>query len=104
MPAARPADVVPLIGWVPGNWTDSSLLVGAVLRSWEDRFGAQLVEIGPDEIRLLVDRPPRTLQAAQAIAAEHFAFADECGGKGLSTVSRIAADLITNPIWSFWWD
>lgn len=104
VPAARPADVVPLIGWVPGNWTDSSLPVGAVLRSWEDRFGAQLVEIGSDEIRLLVDRPPRTLQSAQAIAAEHFAFADECGGKGLSTVSRIAADLISNPFWSFWWD
>jgi hypothetical protein len=104
VPAARPADVVPLIGWVPANWTEGTLPVGAVLRSREDRFGAQLVEIGSDEIRLLADRPPRTLQAAQAIAAEHFAFADECGGKGLSTVSRIAADLISNPFWSFWWD
>ncbi|MGH3409114.1 MAG: DUF4253 domain-containing protein [Streptosporangiaceae bacterium] len=95
---------MPLIGWVPANWTSGSLPVGAVLRSWEDRFGAQLVEIGFDEIRLLVNRPPRTLQSAQAIAAEHFAFADGCGGKGLSTVSRIARDLISNPFWSFWWD
>jgi Domain of unknown function (DUF4253) len=77
VPAARPADILPRIGWAGAinNRTASELAV--VLRSWEDRFGARLLEVGFDDIRLLVSRPPQTLQAAQPIAAEHFAFSDE---------------------------
>jgi hypothetical protein len=44
----------------------------------EDRFGARLIDVGYADIRLLVERPPRTLAAAQRIAAEHVVFADEC--------------------------
>lgn len=102
VPASRPADVLPLVGWHGTLQFDSSLPIAAVLRSWEDRFGARLVEIGFDELRLLVERPPRTLEAAQAIAAEHFAFADE--SSGLNRISRIAPHLVGQPFWSFWWD
>jgi hypothetical protein len=104
VPAARPADILPLIGWLGSDRFDSALPIAAVLRSWEDRFGARLVEAGHDEIRLLVDRPPRTLDHARAVAAEHYALADECGGRGLSTVPAIAASLIGSPFWAFWWD
>jgi Domain of unknown function (DUF4253) len=74
-----------------------------VLRSWEDRFGARLLEVGFDDIRLLVSRPPQTLEAAQPIAAEHFAFADDAH-KGLHHVGWIARALVNNPFWDFWWD
>jgi hypothetical protein len=104
VPAARPADILPLIGWLGSDRFDSALPMAAVLRSWEDRFGARLVEAGHDEIRLLVDKPPRTPGHARAIAAEHYAFADECGGRGLSTVPAIADNLIGSPFWTFWWD
>jgi hypothetical protein len=73
------------------------------LRSWEDRFGARLLEVGFDDIRLLVSRPPQTLQAAQPIAAEHFAFSDEAH-KGLREIPEIARALVNNPFWDFWWD
>ncbi len=43
----------------------------AVLGSWEDRFGAPLIDVGFAGPRLLVERPPRALEAAQRIAAEH---------------------------------
>jgi hypothetical protein len=70
-PAARPADVLPLIGWDGAvNRYHTALPIAAVLRSWEDRFGARLLDIGFAQIRLLAQRPPRTLQAAQSIAAE----------------------------------
>jgi len=74
-----------------------------VLRSWEDRFGARLLEVGFDDIRLLVSRPPQTLRAARPIAAEHFAFSDEAH-KGPRHVGEIARALVNNPFWDFWWD
>jgi len=108
VPAGRPADVLPLIGWsgfAPG--TDGTLSLAAVLRSWEDRFGARLLDVGFAEIRLLVERPPRTRETAQRLAAEQFVFCDECtlaGHVGLSDVSSIAARLVNTPLWGFWWD
>jgi len=63
-----------------------SVEIAAVLRSWEDRFGARLLEVGYAAIRVLVSRPPQTSEAAQLIAAEHFAFCDEAGRTGLRGV------------------
>ncbi len=76
-----------------------------MLRSWEDRFGARLLTIGPGaEIQLLVDRPPRTREAAEQIAVEHCVFCDECAGQGLGSVPEVAAAILDAPIWTFWWD
>jgi hypothetical protein len=74
-----------------------------VLRSWEDRFGARLLEVGSADIMLLVSRPPQTLEAAQRIADEHFAFADEAHN-GPRWISEIARTIVNNPFWDFWWD
>lgn len=93
IPAARPADVLPLVGWIPSDWPGGMLPTAAVVRSWEARFGARLLTIGPGRIQLLAERPPRTSAAAERLAAEHFAFCDECGGQGLRYVSAIAASL-----------
>ena len=100
--ADRPADVLPRIGYTGAR--RDPLQVAAVLRSWEDRFGARLLRVGFDEIQLLAERPPRTVQAAYHVAAEHCAFCDECGGTGLKDVPDIAEYLLSTPIWTFWWD
>jgi hypothetical protein len=50
------------------------------LRSREDWFGARLIDVGYADLRLLVERPPLTLQAAQRIAAEQVVLADDCTG------------------------
>ncbi len=75
-----------------------------MLRSWEDRFGARLLQAGFAEIRLLAVRPPRTLQAAEHVAAEHCAFCDGCAGKFLRDIPGVAAELLGTPIWTFWRD
>jgi Domain of unknown function (DUF4253) len=104
VPAARPADVLPRIGWNGSDRFDwNPLPIAAVLRSWEDRFGARLLEVGFARIRLLVERPPATIEAARAIAAEHFAFCDEAQ-VGLHDVGLIADSLVNAPLWTFWWD
>lgn len=108
--ADRPADVLTVTGWVTTAF-DNSLPLSAVLRSWEDRFGARLLQAGPSaEIRLLVERPPRTPTEALQVAAEHWAFCDgwidERHGErsDLTNIQEIAPLVINNPIWGFWWD
>jgi hypothetical protein len=103
VPAERPADILPRLGWAGAASNRSASELAVVLRSWEQRFGARLLEVGFDEIRLLVSRPPSTLHAAQPIAAEHVAFSDEAH-KGLRGISDIARALVNNPFWDFWWD
>ena len=77
--ADRPADVLLVIGWAGlVNCGESLLELTAVLRSWEDRFGARLIDVGYADLRLLVERPPRTLQAAQHIAAEQVVLGGDC--------------------------
>jgi Domain of unknown function (DUF4253) len=104
--ASRPADVLAAIGWggVANRGHDFLLTVVTVLRSWEDRFGARLLDVGFADVRLLVERPPRTLAAAERIAAEHYVFCDECSGEGLKDIPSIAASLVLAPVWAFWWD
>lgn len=102
--ADRPADVLPVIGWGGlVNKGESLLPLTAILRSWEDRFGARLIDVGYADLRLFAERPPRTLQAAQRIAAEQVVLADECTG-GARYIPGIAERLVNAPIWTFWWD
>jgi len=110
VPAARPADVLALVGFngtVNGYGTPE--LLSAALRSWEDRFGAVLIEIGFAHIRMLVRRPPRSLPNAEAVAAELYVMCDEVWSPGKPAVSvldvrGIAEHTLDIPIWSMWWD
>jgi hypothetical protein len=109
IPAPRPADAIAVIGWSPFDPRYSPLpnspWIAAVLRSWEDRFGAQLLTVGHGaKITLLVKRPPHDHNAAQHLAAEHVVFCDECAGRGLRDISDISDAIINAPIWTFWWD
>lgn len=109
--ARRPADIPTAVGWLVTDAWDSTLPVSAVLRSWEDRFGARLVVMGPGaEVRLLVQRPARTMAVAQAIAAELWAFADTWVDyrderyAQLDEVSSIIPRVLDASIWGLWWD
>jgi hypothetical protein len=65
VPASRPADVLAVIGLNDVNRNVDPALPAAVLRSWEDRFGAVLVEVGFAHIRLLARRPPPAANLAR---------------------------------------
>lgn len=109
VPASRPADVLALIGHDTVNRDRDPRPLAAVLRSWEDRFGATLMEVGFAHIRLLAQRPPRALPDARAVAAELWAMCDEFWPAGtmstaLWSVSDIAECILATPIWSLWLD
>jgi Domain of unknown function (DUF4253) len=102
--AGRPADALAVIGWGGLVNAEQPLLeLTAVLRSWEDRFGAWLIDVADAELRLFVDRPPRSLEAAQRVAAEQVGLADECI-ESMKDIPNIAVRLVNAPIWTFWWD
>ncbi len=109
VPASRPADMLALVGYNGTvNRYGSPALLSAVLRSWEDRFGSIVLEVGFDHIRLLVRRPPRTRQAAEATAAEIWAMCDEFWmaerPEALTYVSEIADYVRGAPFWALWLD
>jgi hypothetical protein len=89
------------------GWNDALVTAvprAAVLRSWEDRFGARLLRVGLAEFSVLARRPPRALESARHVAAEQWAFCNEFGGTGLHDVSGMTASLMNSPVWTFWWD
>ena len=103
--AHRPADAVTALGWTGAvNVHDDPVLMSTVLRSWEDRWAARVVEIGFDTLTLTVGIPPRDRQRALALAAEHFAFCPDNITQGAGTVAAYAESLRDSPVWTFWWD
>jgi len=73
VPCNRPADCVALIGGIAANEVDISE-ISAVLRSWEERFGAVLVAVEPCLATLAISAPPSTPAQALVAAAEQLAF------------------------------
>jgi hypothetical protein len=103
--ARRPADAVTALGWTGAvNVHQDPATMSAVLRSWEDRFAARVVEIGFDTLALTVGIPPHDRQSALVVAAEHFAFCPDNVWQGSGTIGSYAEGLAGNRVWRFWWD
>ncbi|MFE5555695.1 DUF4253 domain-containing protein [Streptomyces sp. NPDC056544] len=106
VPAGRPADIPAAIGWSgPVNHVNDVARLCAVLRSWEDRFGARVVALSYARLDLSVAAPPQSPDEALAVAAEHFAFCPDNVWQGYESIRRYAEQaLLGNAHWTFWWD
>ncbi|MFJ6479553.1 MULTISPECIES: DUF4253 domain-containing protein [unclassified Streptomyces] len=106
VPVGRPADLPAAIGWSgPVNHVTDVARLCAVLRSWEDRFGARVVALSSARLDLSVAAPPQSLDEALAVAAEHFAFCPDTIWQGYESIRLYAEQaLLGNPHWTFWWD
>jgi hypothetical protein len=93
VPVTRGADVPGLIGW-EASWVPGTL--SAVLRSWEDRYGAQLLGLAGANLYLHVRRPPLPGEDRIKAAAELSAFC--------SDMDDDPATMAAESLWSFWWD
>lgn len=106
--ASRSSDALWLMGWSgPVNSGADMAETTAVLRDWEQRFGARVVGVrGPDVLLLSVAAPPRDHEQALLVAAEHFAFCPDNIWMDLEspTLEAYARKLIGRGSWSFWWD
>jgi hypothetical protein len=108
VPAARSADVLTAVGWCGAvNYIHEKFVLSSVLRSWEERFGARVIEIGFDTLHLAVAAPPASPRSAELVAAEHFAFCPDNivqGPSGGTVRSYAAQQVLGKTGWSFWWD
>jgi hypothetical protein len=76
VPATRPSDVMSVLA---PEWTEymSDDQLTAVLRSWEERFGAVITTMAPGVLGLVVGAPPTGHDQALALADEQVAFAPD---------------------------
>jgi hypothetical protein len=76
----------------------------AALRSWRDRFGAELVGLSHDTMNLRVAHPPASREDALDLAREQYVYCPDNVDQGVGTLSAFAAYLMGNTWWDFWWD
>ncbi|MFJ7152133.1 DUF4253 domain-containing protein [Streptomyces sp. NPDC100445] len=106
VPARRSADIPAAIGWTgPLDYDEDVARVCAVLRSWEDRFGARVVALGRDTLVVSVAAPPTGAEEREALAAEHYAL---CPGilspDGPADLGAYADTLASAVSWALRWD
>ncbi|GAA4575223.1 DUF4253 domain-containing protein [Planotetraspora kaengkrachanensis] len=101
----RGADALVAIGWQGAlhhnEWT---VPLAAVVRSWEDRFGARVVGLGFNTLDLSIAAPPATPEHALRVAAEHWTFCPDTLLQGPGTLVDYAHEIVGQNAWSFWWD
>ncbi|MFF4306785.1 DUF4253 domain-containing protein [Streptomyces sp. NPDC001601] len=102
VPARRGSDALAVIGWS----AEAPLpLLCALLRSWEDRFGAEAVAVFGSELYVSVARPPVEAEHADLLALEHvLSTADNIVDDPPTPFPEYAAELVGRASWSFWWD
>src|SRR5262249_26265456 len=77
---------------------------GAVLRSWQEKYGAGLFCLRSDVLGLEVERAPREGEGALELAREQFLFCRDIVEQGTQSLERLAAELLGGELWFFWWD
>jgi Domain of unknown function (DUF4253) len=76
----------------------------AVLRYWQQRYGAELVTLTGDQIELLVARPPRDPATIARAAVEMLGYCPDLDVLGTGMIAVLAKEVVPHRRWSFWWD
>lgn len=101
LPAADAAEAPAWLGWGGWNAVPPPEILVAALRSWRDRFGAELAGVSGAAFSLSVERPPPDRDAALALARELARVCPTALGEG--TYQELAAELM-GEWWGLWWD
>ncbi|MFF7448502.1 MULTISPECIES: DUF4253 domain-containing protein [unclassified Streptomyces] len=96
----RGTDAPAALHWPP---VDDALT--ALLHSWEDRFGAQVVALTHGGLFVSAANPPKDLHEAHVLAGEHYlACPDVFHNSFDDWENTYPRELMTRREWYFWWD
>lgn len=104
VPAGHGWEVPAYTAWGAWNECPPPELHIAALRSWHERFGAELVGMSADVLDVRVTRRPATREEALALASEHFEYCPDIVWQGSETLAPLAATYMVSDFWYFWWD
>lgn len=104
VPTTNGYEVPAYLAW--GGWNDNPMpeYHVAALRSWEKRYGTELVGITSDVLNLRSSNRPKNREEAIALANEHYAYCSDIVDQGAGTLSELAASYLKSDWWYFWWD
>lgn len=104
LPTTDSAEALAHLRW--GGWNDCPApeYQVAALRSWRDRYGIDLVGASADVLNLRAARRPQTRDEALDLAREHFWHCNDSIYQSAGTLSVLAAGLLADDWWRFWWD
>lgn len=75
----------------------------AALRSWHDRYGAEVYYLGVSALELRVARPLQQLGEVAAVAIEQYAYCDDLG-QVIGEPDQVARRQVPAGQWHFWLD
>lgn len=104
LPVSRSSEVLSYLLY--GNWNacpppEYHL---AAQRSWSERYGAEIVGINFDTLNIRVACKPEIREEALNLAREHYVYCNDIIDQGFGTLSNLAAQLMQDEWWFFWWD
>lgn len=89
-----------------GGWNEcpEPAVQVAFHKRWHERYGSVIACMSGDVIECIVERPPRTREAAMALAREQFLYCPDIVHQGVESMEALAALLLDGKTWYFWWD
>lgn len=104
LPTDDPAAIPAYLRW--GGWNENppSEYHVAALRSWGERYGAELIGLGPDTMNIRVASRTQSREGAVALAREQYTLCFDIIDQGFESLSALGAALTTNDWWFLWWD
>ncbi|WP_199440736.1 DUF4253 domain-containing protein [Umezawaea beigongshangensis] len=103
VPVERSADALVAMGWEGAATHADTVPLTALLRSWEERFGARLVQAGATSLNLSVGAPPVVDEHALHVAAEHWVFCPDNVEQNAGTLSGYGERIQEKIAWPFRW-
>lgn len=76
----------------------------AALRTWNARFGAELVGINGDTMNLRVKTRPGDRKQSLALARALYGYCPDIVDQGVGSLTGLAAGLMASDWWYLWWD
>jgi hypothetical protein len=87
------------------EWDPAAAVQVAVMKYWNERWGAGLVAMVAGAMEMRVLQPPTTLQEAFGLAKEHYLYSPDVVDQGPGGSLNILASILLNGrVWQFWWD